>query len=199
MKIDRFTAALFLLAALALPAAAQTRPATQPAQQPSAGGSDMKIAFIYSEAFQDAKTGIARFTSLANSLNREFSPRKTELDGLQQRAQQLSDDIDKTRSVAAPQEIQKKMDQLEQMKKDLQRKSEDAQTALEKRQQEVFAPLEKDINDALQAYAKSHGITVIIDRSRVPLVYAADSMDITRAFISEFNSKFPATASAATP
>jgi Skp family chaperone for outer membrane proteins len=178
---------------------AQTRPATQPAQQPSAGAGDIKIAFIYSEEFQDAKNGIARFTSLANSLNREFSPRKTELDQLQQRAQTLSDDIEKTRSVAAPQEVQKKVDQLEQMKKDLQRKSEDAQSALEKRQQEVFAPLEKDINDALQAYAKSHGITVIIDRSRVPLVYAADSIDITRAFIAEFNSKFPATASAVRP
>jgi hypothetical protein len=33
----------------------------------------------------------------------------------------------------------------------------------------------------------------------VPVVYAADSIDITRAFITDFNSKNPATASVPTP
>jgi len=33
----------------------------------------------------------------------------------------------------------------------------------------------------------------------VPVVYAADNIDITRAFISEFNSKNPATASVTQP
>jgi len=40
---------------------------------------------------------------------------------------------------------------------------------------------------------------VIIDGSQVPVVYAADSVDITRAFINDFNSKYPATASTTTP
>jgi len=35
--------------------------------------------------------------------------------------------------------------------------------------------------------------------SNVPLVYAAETIDVTRAFISEFNSKNPATASVAQP
>jgi len=48
-------------------------------------------------------------------------------------------------------------------------------------------------------FAKQRGINVIIDGSQVPLVYAADSIDITRAFINEFNSKNPATASVKTP
>ena len=33
----------------------------------------------------------------------------------------------------------------------------------------------------------------------LPVLYAADSIDITRAFIQEYNSKNPATASAAAP
>jgi hypothetical protein len=37
---------------------------------------------------------------------------------------------------------------------------------------------------------------VIVDGSQVPFVYAADNIDITRAFITEFNSKNPATAAA---
>ena len=37
---------------------------------------------------------------------------------------------------------------------------------------------------------------MIIDAAQVPLLYIADSIDITRAFITEFNSKNPVTASA---
>ena len=208
MKIERLIAAFAFLAAIAIsPVLAQKptgQPAPQPAQQPAAPQSsaavpDSKIAVISSNAFLDPKTGIARFNALLNTLNREFQPRQTELNQLQQKAQQLNDEIEKTRNVAEPRTIQQKMDQLEQLKKDLQRKGEDAQAAYEKRQQEIFGPLQDDIDKALAAYAKTLGITVIIDGSRVPLVYAAESIDITRVFINEFNSKFPATASVTPP
>lgn len=202
MKIDRLIAASAFMAAVALsPTFAQTRPA---AQQPAASAAsatvpDSKIALIYSEAFLDPKTGIARFNVLLNNLNREFQPRQTDITQMTQKAQQLNDDIEKTRAVADPKTIQQKMDQLEQMKKDLQRKGEDAQAAYNKRRGEIFQPLQDDIGKALEVYAKAHNINVIIDGSQVPVVYAADNIDITRAFINDFNSKFPATASAVTP
>ena len=68
-----------------------------------------------------------------------------------------------------------------------------------KRRQEIFTPLQQDIGKALEAFAKARGITVIVDGSQVPVVYAADSIDITRAFINDFNSKNPATASVPQP
>ncbi len=205
MKIYRLLAAFAFLAAVAVsPVLAQTRPAGPPAQQPAApqtGGPvpDSKIALIYSDAFLDQKTGIARFNALMTTLNREFQPRQTEITQLQQRITQLQEDIEKTRAVADPKTIQQKMDQLDQLKKDYQRKGEDAQAAYNKRRGEIFQPLQDDIGKALEVYAKAHGITVIIDASQGPLVYAADSLDITRPFINEFNSKNPATASVATP
>ena len=67
------------------------------------------------------------------------------------------------------------------------------------RRQEIFGPLQQDIGKALEAFAKARGITVIVDGSQVPVDYAADSIDITRAFIAEFNSKNPATASVPQP
>ena len=85
------------------------------------------------------------------------------------------------------------------MKKDYQRKGEDAQAAYNKRRGEIFQPLQDDIGKALEVYAKAHNINVIIDGSQVPVVYAADAIDITRAFINDFNSKNPATASVTTP
>lgn len=203
MKIDRLIAAIAFVAAIALsPTFAQTRPAApQPTPVPAASAPvpDTKIALIYSEAFLDPKTGIARFNVLLSNLNREFQPRQTEINQLTTKAQALNDEIEKTRSVADPKTLQLKMDQLEQMKKELTRKGEDAQAAYNKRRGEIFQPLQDDIGKALEVYAKGHNINVIIDGSQVPVVYAADSIDITRAFINDFNNKFPATAAATTP
>jgi Skp family chaperone for outer membrane proteins len=200
MKIDRLIAVVFVAIIAVSPAFAQTRPAAQqPAAPSGAAVPDTKIALIYSEAFLDPKTGIAKFNVLLNNLNREFQPRQTDINGLTTRAQTLNDDIEKTRAVADPKTLQQKVDQLEQLKKELTRKGEDAQAAYNKRRGEIFQPLQDDIGKALETYAKAHNINVIIDGSQVPVVYAADSLDITRAFINDFNSKFPATASVTTP
>ena len=154
---------------------------------------------IYSDAFLDPKTGIARFNSLLSTLNREFEPRRTELQGLQTRIATLTKEIEDTQNVADPNAIRQKRDQLAQMSTEFKRKGEDAEASYNKRRQEIFLPLQQDIQKALEAFAKARGITVIVDGSNVPLVYAADNIDVTRAFISEFNSKNPATASVTQP
>ena len=157
------------------------------------------MAMIYSDAFLDPKNGIARFNSLLGTLNREFEPRRTELQSLQTRINTLTKEIEDTQNVADPNAIRQKRDQLAQLSTEFKRKGEDAEAAYNKRRQEIFTPLQQDIAKALEAFAKARGITVIVDGSNVPLVYAADSIDVTRAFITEFNSKNPATASVAQP
>ena len=195
MKIDRLIAAFAFVLALAVsPVLAQPKTAASAPAQSTANVPESKIALIYSDAFLDPKTGINRFTTLISNLNREFQPRQTELQSLQGKIQALTDDIAKTTTVADPKTIALKQEQLDQLKKDYQRKGEDAQTAYNKKRTEMFSPLQDDIGKALEAYAKAHNINVIIDGSQVPLVYAAEPLDITRAFISEFNSKNPATA-----
>jgi len=59
--------------------------------------------------------------------------------------------------------------------------------------------LQTEIGNALETFAKARGINVIIDAAQVPLLYAAESIDITRAFITDFNSKNPVTAATTTP
>jgi len=200
MKIARFFAAVALLTTVAVSASAQTQrpPAGAPAAQPQAPATvavpDSKMAVIYSDAFLDTKTGIAKFNTLMTTLKREFQPREAELTGLQTKINTLTTEINNTQAVADPNAIRLKREQLDQANLELKRKGEDAQAAFEKRRQEIFLPLQKDIGTALEAFAKARGITVIVDGSSVPFAYAADSIDITRAFITEFNSKNPATA-----
>jgi len=157
---------------------------------------------IYSEAFLDSKVGISRFSTLMSTLNKEFEPKTKELQQLEQRISQLTEELGKLQqgaSVVPPDQIRAKSDTLEQLKKDYQRKGEDAQALYTKRRTEIFQPLQDDIGKALEVYAKAHNINVIIDGSQVPVVYAADAIDITRAFIIDFNSKNPATAAVTTP
>ena len=204
MKFNRLLIASAFVVAAILPAQAQTRPApSQPAPtQTSANVPDSKIALIYSEQFLDSKAGIARFNTLLITLNKEFEGVQKEIKALELKMTQLQDEITKLQAggpVVSPQQIQAKTDQLEQYKKEYQRKGEDAQAAYNKRRGEIFQPLQDDIGKALEAYAKAHNINVIIDGSQVPVVYAADAIDITRAFIGEFNSKNPATAAVTTP
>lgn len=189
----------------ASPAARPTAtPATAAPVQASVPLPTSKMAVIYTDAFLDQKTGIAKFNSVLGKLNGEFQQVKNELDQLQKRAQALEAEINKLREAPAgapppdQRTIQAKIDQLDQLKKDFQRKSEDAQAAYNRRRQELFMPLQDEIGKALEAFAKARGINVIIDAAQVPLLYAAESIDITRAFITDFNTKNPVTA-ATTP
>ena len=163
-----------------------------------------KMAVIYTDAFLYQKTGIAKFNTVITKLNEEFKRPKDELTQMQTRAQTLEDEINKLR--AAPEgspidqkSLQAKIDQLDQLKKDVQRKAEDAQAAYNKRRQDLFMPLQDELGKALEAFAKARGINVIIDAAQVPLLYASESIDITRAFIIDFNTKNPVTAATTTP
>ncbi len=119
---------------------------------------------------------------------------------------QLPDEITNLQQQAAkgtpiaPQTIQAKIDQLDQLKKQAQRETEDAQAAYQKRRGELFGPLQDDVGKALDAFAKARGITMILDASQVQgILYAADSLDVTKAFISDYNVKNPATAAVTPP
>jgi len=205
-----FVAALGISAFAQRPAApAGQRPAT-PAPQPATGAPTSttlpmsKMAVIYSEAFLDTKTGIAKFNVAITRLNGEFQKQKDELTQMQNRAQALQDELGKLQNAPAgtpidQKTVQAKAEQLDQLKKDIQRKGEDAQGAYTRRRTEIFAPLQEEVGNALEAFAKARSINVIIDGTQVPLLYAADSIDITAAFIADFNAKNPATAAATTP
>lgn len=209
------TSAVIVLA-MATSVSAQ-RPAATPAAQPTptpaaappAGATQTvalpvsKMAVIYTDLFLDQKTGIAKFNTVVAKLNGEFQKLKDELNQMQTRGQALEGEITKLRDAPAgtpidQRSLQAKIDQLEQLKKDIQRKGEDAQASYNRRRQELFSPLQDEIGKALEAFAKTRGINVIIDGTQIPLLYAADSIDITRAFITDFNTKNPVTAATTT-
>jgi len=159
------------------------------------------MAVIYSEQFQDPKAGIARFTVTLTKLSGEFQKIQDDLTQTAQRLTALQNEVTQLQQSggATPAQIQAKIDTLDQQKREYQRRGEDAKAQYQKRYQDLFTPLQDDISRALDAYAKARGITLIIDGSQVPVLYAAESVNLTAAFISEYNQKNPATALATPP
>jgi outer membrane protein len=205
MKIFRATAAAAFLAAICAGSvqAQQPRPGTTTpttGAAPAVSVPDTKIALVNSEEFGDEKTGIVRLVNAVKRLEKEFEPKKTELQQLQQQIDKATADLAKVGPMQSALINQQQQEKIDQMKKDIQRKNEDGQAALEKRQRELFAPILDDLGKALDVYAKAHGITLVLDVTKVQgLVSFSDSLDITKAFIAEFNSKNPATAAVTPP
>ena len=201
MKIIRAIAAVAFFAAIsAVSVVAQPKPTTTaaPATTGSATGNvpDTKLALVDTDQFLDEKAGIVRLVTAAKKVENEFLPRRTELQTLQGQIDKLTADLQKAAPVQDQKVSAQQQDAIDSKKRDLTRKTEDAQSQYQKRLQEMLGPVYDDIGKALDAYAKAHGITLILDVTKIQgIVSAAESLDITKAFITEFNSKNPATAS----
>ena len=203
MKIFRAIAAVAFFAVISVGSVfAQPRPSTPGTTPGPVAGAmpDARIALVNTDDFADEKTGIVRLVAAMKRVDGEFQPRRTELQTLQGQIEKATADLNKAAPVQDPKVTAQQNEKIEQMKKDFQRKGEDAQAAYQKRLQEVLGPVYDEIGKALDAYAKARGITLILDVTKIQgILSASETMDITRAFITEFNSKNPATASLTPP
>jgi outer membrane protein len=204
MKIFRAIAAVAFLAALTA-GSALAQPRTTPAGPASTTTQtgnvpETKLALVNTDEFADEKTGIVRLVAAMKKVDGEFQPRRTELATLQTQIEKATADLTKAQPLQDARVSQQQADKIEGMKTEFKRKGEDAQAAYQKRLQDVLGPIYDDIGKALDAYAKAHGITLILDVTKVQgIVSAAESLNITAPFIIEFNSKNPATASLTPP
>src|SRR6185369_9302628 len=186
MKVFRIVVAAAAFAAFAILAQTQTRPA------PSA----TTVAIIDSSMFSDEKAGIARVMAGMQQIEVKFTPLRNELRGMRDRLTTMRSDIQKKRQVQDASLTAKQTEDADRLELEIKRKSEDAQSSYQKETLAVLDPLQKDIGTALTAYAQSKGITLLIDANRVPIVYAASQLDITKDFIADYNRTHPAGAAA---
>jgi len=175
--------------ATAKPAAPQpTRSASQPVP-------DTKIAVVDTNVFADEKAGITRYLNAVKSLEPEFRSRTHELGQLQNQIKATAEEIAKLKvnSVVAPETIQAKQQESERLQRELKYKQDQTNADYEKRYNEVVGPITTDIGKALDLYANQHGLTMILDINKLlPAILSVNpAMDITQAFIAEYNSKNP--------
>jgi Skp family chaperone for outer membrane proteins len=198
-----FAAAFAALAALT--AAAQTAaPATRPAA-PQGGAAaaiaEGKFAIIDTDAFNDPAQGIKRLVAAFQTVEREFKPRRDEIQTLRTRFEAIAKEIESTKAVADQRALAAKADQASQLEIEIKRKQEDGQKALDKRVQELTGPVYQDVGNALQAFAKARGLSVIFDVSKMQgvVMVVNEGVDITAQFIADYNQRNPAATAATTP
>jgi Skp family chaperone for outer membrane proteins len=197
-----FAAAFAALAALT--AGAQTQPAAgraPAAAAPAQAVPEGKFAIIDTDTFNDPQAGIKRLVAAFQTVEREFKPRRDEIQTLRTRYDGLVKEINDTKAVADQRALAAKADQASQLEIEIKRRQEDGQKALDKRVQELTNPVYQDIGSALQAFARARGLTVVFDVSKMQgvVMVVNDGIDITSAFISDYNQRNPATAAAAAP
>jgi len=191
MKLVRMVSITFIVSVVMVSVHAQARLMSSPAKsQPAVAATP--VAIIDSGVFTDDKTGITRVIVALKQLNSRFDPVNNELKGMQTRLNTLRTDIQTKQATQSPNLTQQQADQASQLELQIKRKSEDARSDYQKQMAAVLEPLQKDIANALTAYAQSHAILLIIDVNRVPVIYVHDSIDITKDFVTEYNRTHPA-------
>jgi Skp family chaperone for outer membrane proteins len=171
--------------------------------QPAATAT-VKVMFINTEVFK-TKDGIAKYTSAATALEREFEVPRSEIrtmltrhDTLAKELTTLQDQINKAtgNKEALLKQFDAKVEEGQSLEVQIKRKQEDGAKRYESRKAELMDPIRQDIGRALDDFARQRGYAVILDSSKLTqaiLVYDAAKADVTKDFIAFYNAR-PATA-----
>lgn len=197
-RIILIAAAFVVLTGASVSVSAQTQPAgarpAAPQATPAAAAPVpvTKIALVDTTLFGDEKAGINRYVSALKGVQATFQPRLIELNNLQNQIKALADEINKL-SANPVVDLKPKQDEGERLQRDLKYKKEQFDADFERALTQAAAPVSADIGKALDQYAAQHGLTMILDISKLlpALLTVSPAMDITQAFIADYNSKHP--------
>ncbi len=197
MKTFRSIAAVFVFAAIFAVSGFAQAPAAQ---------TNYKIVVINTSVF-DSKDGIVKYVTAMNTLEKEFEPTETEIKTMATKYQALGKELEALQKTAAAsaggtvpfdqKAAQAKVDEYQNMELAIKRKQEDAKARFERRQPQIMGPILQDIGKAMQDFAKQKGYALILDASKLEqanliLAYDETKADVTKEFISFYNTR-PAT------
>jgi Skp family chaperone for outer membrane proteins len=182
MKI-RLCFALVLLAGLTLNALAQD-------------AAKVKLGIIELAAF---RSEITELKLKYEKLQAEFGPKQRELEAIQSSIGAKQKTLQETPNLTQ-QQAAKLQAEIQDLQREGQRKTEDAQAQAQKREQEETGAIYDKISKFLEKYCAEKGITHVLEAGRLRegglVVYAAPASFITDDFIKAYNKANPATAAA---
>ncbi len=167
-----------LASGLALTASAQTA-------TPAAAGKTAVIAF---------QAAVARTNEgqrdLAD-LQKKFEPRTAELKALNDEIEKLQKDLQAQAATLNDADKASRAKIIDDKKKKLQRSAEDLRTDGNQEMEQVLGEVGKKFYDVMIGYAKQQGYTVVLDagQQQTPVMFAADSANISQAVIDAYNAK----------
>ena len=192
MKVFRTLVAAIAVAAFTILAQTLLTMGASSAETVPLPAAPANIAIIDSSEFANEKTGIARVMNAMKTLDAKFQPVRAEIRTMRERLSTMRADIQKKRLIQDARTTAQQTDEAERLDVQIKRRAEDAQTSYQRESQAALDPLQKDIANALNAYAQAKGINLVLDANRIPIIYAATNLDITKEFIADYNRTHPA-------
>jgi outer membrane protein len=182
-----------LAALLMAPAAtwAQAGGAAAPASATKIGVIDVQVAI----------TSTAEGKQAAAELQSQFAPRQTELTNMQKQMEDVQTRLRTGQTTLSDDEKARLGREGEQLQRTYQRRSQDAQDDFNEAQREIVDRIGRRMIDVLNKYSRDNGYSIILDRSgqSSPVIFAANSTDVTQEIIRLFDQSYPVKASAAAP
>jgi len=192
MKVFRTTLAAIAVAAFTILVQTLLTMGASSAETVTQPAAPANIGIIDSSRFDDEKAGIARVTTAMKQLEVKFQPLQAEIRGMGDRLNALRTDLQKKQAIQDAATTSRQVDEANSLELQIKRKAEDARTSYQKEVLAIMEPLQNDLGNAVIAFAQTKGITLVLDSNRVPIIYAAPTLDITQEFINEYNRTHPA-------
>jgi outer membrane protein len=192
----------FMVTALALPmaalaqtdtaAAASTPAASTPAATtttaPATGTTRIGVISI-----QDAILATNEGQKEFEALGKKFEPKRTEIKSLSDEIDSLKKQLDAQGTKTNDESRGTLVRQIESRQKTLSRTQEDAQNDFVGQQNEIAQKILQKMGPVIDKYAKDNGLSLIIDVSKPwpdgPILWAGQSVDITRPIVELYNSQ----------
>ncbi len=183
-----------LASGFALCAAAQVPTAPLPASTsaaadtPSVPAGPPKIAVIaFHVAVAQTNEGQRDFADL----QKKYDPKRQQLKALSDEIDKLTKDLQTQGNTLSDPEKESRAKAIDDKKKQLSRDAEDAQNDFNQDMQEMYNGLAQKVYDTLATYSQQQGFTLVLDVSlqQQPVLYAAESTNITKPVIDAYNKK----------
>lgn len=176
MKKSTFVAPALALAA-ALFAQAQTAPA--------------KVGIIQ---IQNAILSTKDGQKALADLQARFGPKKAELEKKQNTIAQMQQQLRSGSATMSEEAKTKLVRDIDQSTKSLNRDTEDAQAEVEQAESKIMQELGQRIMAVINKYSRDNGFALVLDVSspQTPVVFAADTIDITKEIIDLYDKNAPA-------
>ena len=124
-------------------------------------------------------------------VQKKFEPKQAQLKTLNDDIENLKKQLQAGGDKLSPAETSAKTKKIDEETKELQRNAEDARNDYQQAVGEMYNTLASKVFDVVQSYAKDQGFTLVLDGSaqQSPILWAAETTDITKPVIAAYNTK----------
>jgi outer membrane protein len=126
-------------------------------------------------------------------VQRKFEPKQAQLKALNDEVETLKKQLQAAGDKLSASEAASRTKTIDDKTKQLQRSMEDARNDYQTEMGETLNTLASKVYEVLEAYAKDHGYTLVVDigtQQQAPVVlWAADNTNISQAIVDAYNAK----------